>query len=527
MWRDPLRPFGFVVAVIVLSAIACCQADRLDAAELEAALPSDAQLAADKLARYRTPPWGACQFVQEELHATPDPWQEEALKTWVDPTPGPAQRISLQAAAGVGKSAIEAMCGWHFLACYGSIGEHPKGFVTGITHENLRDNLWAEFEKWRQRSDYLKFAFRHTAQRIFAADHPNTWFLAPRNWPKTGNADAQGATLSGLHGRYVAAFIDESGAIPSTVLRAAEQALSDRPIFGKVLQAGNPISLDGMLYAAANMLRAQWTIVIVTNDPDDPRCSPRGDKEWARTQIATYGRENAWVKSYILGQFPPASLNALLGIEDVQLAMDRRLKADQFNFQEKRLGVDVARFGDDRTVIFPRQGMRAFRPVVMRGASTTDIAARVFTAKARWRSQREFIDDTGHWGHGVIDNLRAARLAPEAVVFHAPALNPRYKNRRAEMHIELAKAVKGGLQLPTSHPDLVAELTTPTYTFVNGVFQLEDKEFVKKRLGRSPDLADGLALTYAMPDMPNEVLDQLQGTRTGQVDTEYDPFAQR
>lgn len=480
--------------------------------------------AAEKIARYREPPYGACRFMLEELHAQPDPWQEQCLITWVDPTPGPAQMISLQAAAGVGKTAIEAVCAWHFLSCYGDVGEHPKGFVTGVTRDNLRDNFWAELEKWRLRSEYLSFAFTHTEKRVFANDHPATWFLAPRNWPKTGNADAQGATLSGLHGRYVAAFIDESGTIPSTVMRAAKQALADRPLFGKVLQAGNPISLDGMLYAAATVERAQWTVVIVNNDPDDPKCSPRGDKDWARTQIQTYGRENPWVKSYILGQFPPASLNALLGIEDVQTSLDRELKLEEFNWQEKRLGVDVARFGDDRSVIFPRQGARAFRPVVMRNASTTDIAARVYTAKTKWGSAREFIDDTGHWGHGVIDNLRAAHLSPEGVVFHAPALNPRYKNRRAEMWIEMAQDIKKRLQLPRSHPDLVAELTTPTYTFLNGVFVLEEKEFVKKRLGRSPDLADGLALTYAMPDMPNEVLEQLQGKQRGNVDTEYDPF---
>jgi hypothetical protein len=519
--RELRQVLGVAIAFLAMVATGFCRAWFVDVDAMTLG-----HLAAEKIARYREPPHGACRFMVEELHATPDPWQEQALITWVDPTPGPAQMISLQAAAGVGKSALEAVCGWHFLACYADVGEHPKGFVTGITRENLRDNLWAEFAKWQSRSEYLSFAFTHTAERIFANDHPRTWFLAPRNWPKTGNADQQGATLSGLHGRFVCALIDESGAIPSTVMRAAKQALADGPVFGKILQAGNPISLDGMLYAAATTERADWTIVIVNNDPDDAKCSPRGNKTWARRQIELYGRENPWVKAYILGQFPPASINALLGIEDVQAALDRELAPESFNWQEKRLGVDVARFGDDRTVIFPRQGMRAFRPVVMRNASTTDIAARVYTAKQKWGSHREFIDDTGHWGHGVLDNLRAARLSPEAVVFHAPALNPRYKNRRAEMHIEMASAIKKGLQLPRSHPDLVPELLATTYTFVNGVFVLEEKEFVKERIGRSPDLADGLALTFAMPDMPNQVLEQLHGTQRGQVDTGYDPFNQ-
>lgn len=164
-------------------------------------------------------------------------------------------------------------------------------------------------------------------------------------------------------------------------------------------------------------------------------------------------------------------------------------------------------------------------PVIMRGLPTTDIAARVYTAKARWRSEVEFIDDTGHWGHGVIDNLRAMGLKSALpVIFHDRPINPRYKNRRAEMWIEMSEAIKRETALPYHVPELVAELTTPTYTFVNGVFMLEDKEMVKKRLGRSPDLADALALTWALPDLPGEVLQKLGNLGSGRVDTEYDPF---
>ena len=134
----------------------------------------------------------------------------------------------------------------------------------------------------------------------------------------------------------------------------------------------------------------------------------------------------------------------------------------------------MARFGDDLSLIFPRQGMAAFRPIVMRGVRTTDIAARVAMAKQRWRSEVELVDDTGHWGHGVIDNLLAAGHSPIGVMFHAPALDPCFKNRRAEMWMSMAEWVKSGGALPNV-PELVGELTVPTYTFVNGKFQLEDR----------------------------------------------------
>jgi phage terminase large subunit len=483
---------------------------------------ADARAAQARIASYRERPWGACRFALDQFGFTPDKWQEEVLVAFADPA---IQRISMQACAGPGKTAVEAVCGWYFLATQCTLGEHPKGLCTSITGENLRDNLWAEFAKWQGRSDYLRRAFTWTATRIMANDHPETWFLAPRTWPKSGSAEEQGRTLSGLHSQNVLAIIDESGAIPPTVLRAGEQALSNTT-FGKLLQGGNPISLEGCLHEAAVRLRHQWHVIRITGDPDDPNRSPRIDIEWAREQIRTYGRDNPWVKSYILGQFPPASINALLGIEDVEAAMARRLRSDEYDWAQKRIGVDVARFGDDRTCLFPRQGLQAFKPVVMRNARTTDIAARVAMAQARWGSELHLVDDTGHWGHGVIDNLVTAGIPALGINFAEKAINPRYRNRRAEMWIEMAEAIKGGVALPHV-AELVAELTTPTYTFLNGLFVLEEKDQIKHRLGRSPDLADALALTWAIPDMPNEVQARLTRGRQQTATTDYDPYAKR
>lgn len=463
-------------------------------------MAGDTHVAAAQLARYREPPYGACRFVQDHFKVTLESFQEQVLIAFGKPG---IDRISMQAAAGVGKTAVECWCAWYFLATQCLLEhEHPKGLVTGITDANVKDNFWAEMQKWRGVSPFLTESFTWTANRIFANEFPETWFLGRRNWSKNGTADEQGATLSGLHSRSVAAFIDESGGIPTTVLRAAEQALSDRPLFGKLLQGGNPISLEGMLHAAANELRTQWTVIIVTNDPDDPHCSKRGDKEWARTQIDTYGRDNPWVMSYILGKFPPTSLNTLIGLEDVVAAMKRRAKPDDYLKYQKRLGVDVARFGDDRTVIWARQGPQSFNPVELRGADTVAIFNKVYDAKLKWGSELEFVDDTGNWGHGVLDQLCAVNANPVAIVFHAPALNVRYKNRRAEMWIRMCDAIKRGHALPYV-PGLVAELTTPTYSFTNGTFLIEEKDQIKKRLGRSPDMADACALTYAHVDVPS------------------------
>jgi hypothetical protein len=478
---------------------------------------------------WREGPRGILRFVADNFGVTLDAWQEEALVAFASPAPE-HRRISLQACVGPGKSAVLAWCGWWFLGTQGARGEHPKGLATAITGENLRDNLWTEYAKWQGRSPYLRSQFTWTSRRIFANAHPETWFIAARSWPKTANAEEQGKTFSGLHAEYVLAQIDESGAIPATVLRAAEQALS-RCVFGKIIQAGNPISLDGMLYAAANPLRHQWHVVRITGDPDDPRAwvnAPRvGDepRKWAQLQIETHGRENPWVKSYILGQFPQASINALLGIEDVEAAMARELRPSDYEWQQKRLGVDVARFGDDRTVLFARQGLRTWQPAVMRNADTAEIAARVATVVARHAIDVTLVDDTGHWGHGVLDQLRVAGIPCIPLNYAAKAIDARYKNRRVEMWLRMADWVKRGGRLPDA-PELIAELTTPTYTFAHGQFVLEEKDQVKKRLGRSPDLADALAETFAIDDMPRDHPLQVVGTaNVGRAITDWDPYA--
>lgn len=441
-------------------------------------------------------------FVQQQFGIEPDAWQAEVLQAFPDPS---KPRISMQACAGPGKTAVEAWCIWNFLTCYAEKGEHPKGAGVSITGDNLDQNLWPELAKWQGRSEFLSHAFTWSKTRIVANDHPETWFFAARSWPKSATPDEQGKTLAGLHAKYVLFVIDESGAIPTTVLRAAEQTLSSCG-WGKILQGGNTISLEGMLYAAATTLAHQWFIVRVTGDPDDPKRSPRIDKAWAQQQIDTYGRQNPWVLSYILGQFPPSSLNSLLGPEEVHAAMARELPPESYRWAQARLGVDVARFGDDRTVIFPRQGRRAFNPQVLRhgrdSAVSTDIATAVLAKRAEFQTQATIMDATGGWAAGARDVLVAAdpNHPPVNVQFHTQGFDARYKNRRAEMWFQLAEWVKSGGWLPKI-PELVGELSAPTYTFVNGKFQLEPKDQIKARLGRSPDLADALALTFGLPEL--------------------------
>jgi hypothetical protein len=443
------------------------------------------------------------KFAWEELKFQPDKWQEEFFNVLPSQDPD-KKRIALQACTGPGKTAALSVANWHFMACRGRRGEHPRGLCTSITGDNLHGTLWPELSHWQQRSEYLKRSFRWTATRISQVDHPETWFLAARMWPKRADAQQLGRTLSGLHGKYVQVTIDESGDVPVPVLLSAEQIFSSQHAWAKLLQGGNPTSRSGALYHAASLARGLWHVIRITGDPDDPRRSPRINIENARQQIKLYGRDDPWVKATILGEFPESNIMSLLGVDEVQKAMERQLQAASYVWSQKRLGIDVSRFGDDPTIIFGRQGLRAFRPVVMRHERdsnvSVNIARRVLLAKQRWGSELEFVDATGGWAAGARDILSEAGHEPISIQYHAPAPDNRYKNMRAYIWWHGSQWVKRGGWLPMV-PELVPELTEPTYSFVKGQLIIEPKELVKARIGKSPNMADALFQTFGMPDM--------------------------
>jgi hypothetical protein len=455
-------------------------------------------------------------FVKENFGVEPDWWQRDALMACAK-----TNRVAMKAAKGPGKTACLAWIIWWFLCTR----PHSKVAATSITGDNLRDNLWAELAKWMGKSALLKSKFIWTKTKVECREAPATWFCTARSWPKSADATAQAETLAGLHADYILFVLDESSGIPQAVMTTAEAVLASG-IESLVVQAGNPTSLDGPLYRACVTDRHLWHVVQITGDPDDPKRSNRISLQWAKDQIATYGRDNPWVKVNVLGEWPPASLNALLGPEDVEAAMARHLTKDKFQWAQKRLGIDVARFGDDRTVIFPRQGLAAFRARVLRhernSAVSVDIAHAVMAAKKAWGSELELIDATGGWAAGAVDVMRVSGESPVEVQFAAPGHDPRYKNRRAEMWFLMADWIKGGGALPPV-PELVAELTTPTYLFTpQGKFLLEEKDQIKARLGRSPDLADALALTFGMPEQPGrELMGDLQPSQQT-VEHEWD-----
>jgi DNA modification methylase len=115
----------------------------------------------------------------------------------------------------------------------------------------------------------------------------------------------------------------------------------------------------------------------------------------------------------------------------------------------------------------------------------------------------EFFDGTDGWAAGARDVLVTTGHSPYMITYNAPSPDPAYANMRAYMWMKGAEWVKNGGRLPHV-PELIGELTIPQYTYLNGKFQIEPKEFIKERLGRSPNYADALFNTFAIPDQPAE-----------------------
>ncbi len=198
-----------------------------------------------------------------------------------------------------------------------------------------------------------------------------------------------------------------------------------------------------------------------------------------------------------LCDFTASADDILIPIDAVQQACARRVDVQDYRHSAKIIGVDPARFGSDRSVIFCRQGIRAFEPLIFQGIDNMTLAARVAQEIERFHADGVFVDSG--CGGGVIDRLR--QLGYRQVIevpFGGSASRPgQYANKRAEMWEGMAQWIKTVGQL-SDVAELKNDLCQVRYSYdMQGRMRLESKEKLKERTGKSPDLADALALTFA------------------------------
>ena len=446
----------------------------------------------------------------------PDVWQVEVLTdirdrlSSGDIDASGAIQVAVASGHGVGKSAVVS---WIILWAMAT-HEDTKGVVTANTETQLKTKTWAELAKW-YRLSLIKSWFELTATALFSIDreHEKTWRIDMIPWSER-NTEA----FAGLHnkGKRILLIFDEASAIPDMIWEVAEGALTDSDTQILWCCFGNPTQSVGRFRECFGKFKHRWNTRQI-----DSRSVAITNKKQLQAWVDDYGEDSDFVRVRVRGVFPATSANALIGLEDIEIAIARVYNATQFEHEAMILGVDVARQGDDSTVLCRRQGRICMPMRKLKIPDTMMIATQVAFEIREFRVDGTLVDGTGGYGVGVVDAIRQMNLDCIEVHFSSKANDSRYFNKRSEMWFEMAKWIKSGGALPDDQ-ELKEELSAATYTFQGDKFRLCDKDDIKSVIGRSPDRADALALTFAVPIAPKHVglgRGSIVGTRR-----EYDPY---
>ena len=206
------------------------------------------------------------------------------------------------------------------------------------------------------------------------------------------------------------------------------------------------------------------------------------------------------IRQELLCDFTASASNIVIPIDLVTESANRMISDEEVADSVSIMGVDVARFGDDDTIITHRKGLACYPQIKLHGLNTMEVASAV--ASHYWRIKPDaIIVDAGAMGAGVIDRLRQMGMPNVMEVnFGGSAIDSnRYANIRAEMYFKVLAWLKAGGCIPND-TDLKSELTVTEYKYTQaGKIILQPKEQIKELTGRSPDRADSLALTFAVP----------------------------
>ncbi len=458
-------------------------------------------------------PWGEGILINS---AGPEPWQRTVLERIRDGlSPEDALLHAVASGHGVGKSSLVA---WLILWSISTMTD-TRGVVTANTETQLKTKTWPELAKW-YRMFIGRALFKLEATSIFSLDpeHTKTWRVDMVAWSER-NPEA----FSGLHNQGRRAFMiyDEASNIPDIIFEASEGFLSDMDTERLWFLFGNPTRSTGRFRAA--FTDARWQTLQV-----DSRDITFTNKSWIKQLFDAYGEDSDFFRVRVRGIFPRVGDIEFISAADVAEARIRETVGHSFD--PLVAGVDVARFGDDETVIVFRKGRdaRSMDAIRLRGYDTMQVAARVVEEATRLRADTVFIDEGGVGG-GVVDRCRQLRLYVIGIQFGGKAdrsdivtQGERYANKRAEMWGSMRAWLRGGAI--ANDDDLQRQLVGPSYGFNNrDEIQLERKEDMRRRGIVSPDWADALALTFAYEVSPNVNAGSEAPAKPIYI-TEYNPF---
>lgn len=455
------------------------------------------------------------EFVEDIIGATPDEEQAKILRSVAQ-----NQMTSVRSGHGVGKSTVEAWVVIWFMVTR----PFPKIPCTAPTQHQLFDILWAEVSKWLRHNKALADEIVWTKEKVYMKGYPEEWFAVARTASKP---DA----LQGFHADDVLYIIDEASGVDDSIFEPVLGALSTPG--ARLLMCGNPTQLSGFFYESHNKNRASYAAFHI-----DGRKSSRVSQDFVQTIIRMYGEDSDVFRVRVAGDFPLQEDDIFIPLplveNSIMTEFSPRKSPDSIH-----IGCDVARFGDDRTVIGYKIDEKAEFYKKRQGQDTMKTAddivllGEMLVQRYRLTPDKDGpipvkVDDGGVGG-GVVDRLRQMkRNAPEKlwwleiypVIFGQRIKHKHYHDSTTYMMSVVKKLLQpydeDGHKKPVElilpdDDDLVAQLSGRKYALTEtSKIKVESKDAMKKRGRPSPDEAD-CVLLLCLPVKPPKK----KGVRTG------------
>lgn len=419
-------------------------------------------------------------FVTSILQAKPQKWQAEALRAVAS-----HDKVSIASGHGVGKTAFQS-----WLVLWWLITHYPcKVAVTANTAHQLSDVLWTEIDKWaRQLPDGFKNLLEFKSDKISLKGASDSFAVARTS--RRENPEA----LQGFHSENMLFLCEEASGIPDIVFQVGEGAMSTQG--AKTVMCGNPTRSEGFFFDSHHSQRARWyTMTVSCHD------ATTVSEQFLDEMREKYGENSNVYRVRVLGQFPTQSDDVLLPLYLVEEATKRDVEASPT--APVVWGVDVARFGGDRSAVAKRQGNVLIEPIkTYQGRDIMEMAGIVLSeyeaAPYRLRPQSIYIDAIGI-GAGLADRLRELDLPAVAIsVSETASLKDRFNRLRDELFWNAREWFEARDCHIPSDDTLIQEITAIRYKYLsNGKLKVESKDEMKRRGQRSPDVADAFVLSFA------------------------------
>lgn len=455
-------------------------------------------------------------FVSEVFRVQPHPHQAELLRDIAR-----HDRVAVRSGHGSGKTTTLSWAILWFLST-----RYPaKIACTANKASQLEDVLWSEIRQWHGKMpEALRKEITIQSDKVFLTAAPGISFAVARTARKE-NPEA----FQGFHSENMLFIAEEASGIDDVIFQVGEGAMSTPG--AKTILAGNPTRSSGYFYDAFHKMSGRW-VRHHWDCEEIARTNPRQvSPQFVEDMAKKYGTESNIYRFRVKGEFPKSESDAVIPLGWIEDATRREVEvADGYL---PVWGLDVARFGDDRTALAKRCHNVLLEPLkYWHGKDTMQVAGLVLmeyeAAKKARREPNEILVDVIGIGAGVVDRMRELGLPVRGInVSESASVKQNYLRLRDELWWR-AREWFGNrdCRIPPPNDDirdgtdpmeiLISELSQPKYQATSGgKIMIESKDDMKKRGLLSPDLADAFCLTFAGGYAKTDQYDRYSSGRYG------------